>query len=343
MEKPLIGRAFEALSMKPPLVHSITNYVTVNDCANALLAIGASPIMSDEPADVADIAGICDALTINIGTLNEQSIKGMFLAGGRAGELGHPIVLDPVGAGASKLRTDTASGLLDRLPVTVIRANMSEARAVAGAAATTRGVDVCPDDVVTRKNLTESARFARDLAARTGTVVAVTGPIDLVADARRAFAVSNGSPLQGRITGAGCMLSCICAAYAAANGDDLLEGVLAAVVHMGLAGEQAAARMGGQDGNGAFRGYLLDALFTMDKDALCAGARVEQLPDAGDAGDAGDASDAGDAEGAAESAAEGEAEGAATASDAAGAPAAGAAAATAPPAAGAPAAPAAGA
>ncbi|MCL1796744.1 MAG: hydroxyethylthiazole kinase [Eggerthellaceae bacterium] len=270
-----IKKAFEALPSQAPLVHNITNYVTVNDCANALLAIKASPIMSDEPDDVVDITSICNALTINIGTLNEQSIKGMFLAGERAGELGHPIVLDPVGAGASKLRTDTASDLLDRLNITVIRANMSEARALAGAAATTRGVDVCPDDVVTRENLHESARFACELAARTNAVVVITGPIDLVANAHQAYAISNGSPLQSRITGAGCMLSCICAAYAAANEETLIEGMLAATVHMGLAGEQAAARMGANDGNGAFRSYLLDALYTMNADTLCAGAKIE--------------------------------------------------------------------
>ncbi|MCL2889316.1 MAG: hydroxyethylthiazole kinase [Eggerthellaceae bacterium] len=290
MEEFILTKAFKATRAKAPLVHSITNYVTVNDCANALLAIGASPIMSDEPADVADITGICDALTINIGTLNEQSIQAMLVAGARAGELGHPIVLDPVGAGASLLRRETASELLDTLPISVIRCNMSEAKALCGISERTRGVDVCPDDVVTRENLPESLRFARGLAARNGAVVAITGPIDIVAGAERAFAVYNGSPLQGKITGSGCMLSCICAAYVAAAACDpstasapfgLLDALLASVVHMGLAGEIAQRRMRPEDGNGAYRSYLLDALYCMDAAALEAWAKVEEFTSGG--------------------------------------------------------------
>ena len=260
-----------------PLVHNITNYVTVNDCANALLAIGASPIMSHEPADVRDIQTICGGLTLNIGTLDERSIAGMFAAGERAGELGHPIVLDPVGVGASALRTKTAGDLLDRLSVSVIRGNMSEVKALAGGAASTRGVDVCPDDAVTEGNLAASAAFARAFSAKTSAVVAITGAIDIVADAERAFAIRNGSALMGRITGAGCMLSCVCAAFAVANPDALLDSQVAAVAGMGLAGQVAEERMGGLDGNGSFRTYLLDALFNLGGDALEAGARVEEL------------------------------------------------------------------
>lgn len=260
-----------------PLVHNITNYVTVNDCANALLAIGGSPIMSDEPKDVADITSICGGLVLNIGTLNKRSIKGMHVAASRAAELNHPIVLDPVGAGASALRTQTAADLLDKYPIAVIRANMSEAKALAGGAATTRGVDVCPDDAVTEDNLAESAAFAKSLAAQTGAVVAITGAIDLIADAERAYAIRNGSPVMGKITGAGCMLTSVCAAYAVANKESLLEAMVAAVAGMGLAGEMAAARMTPQDGNGSFRTYLLDALYNLTGDTLEAGAKVEEL------------------------------------------------------------------
>ena len=191
MEAFALKRALDNVRAGSPLVHNITNYVTVNDCANALLAIGASPIMSDEPADVEDITSICGGLTLNIGTLNERSIEGMFAAGERSSELGHPIVLDPVGAGASALRTRVAGDLLDKLAVSVIRGNMSEMKALAGGAAATRGVDVCPDDAVTEDNLAAGAAFARDFAAKTGAVVAITGAIDIVADADRAFAIRN--------------------------------------------------------------------------------------------------------------------------------------------------------
>lgn len=277
MEPFALQRALDNVRATAPLVHNITNYVTVNDCANALLAIGASPIMSDEPADVEDIASICGGLTLNIGTLNERSIQGMFAAGERASELGHPIVLDPVGAGASALRTRTAGDLLDKLAVSVIRGNMSEVKALAGGSAATRGVDVCPDDAVCEDNLAAGAAFARAFAAKTGAVVAITGAIDIVADAERAYAVRNGSPLMGRITGAGCMLSCACTAFAVANPGATLDAMAAAVAGMGLAGQVAQNRMSGYDGNGSFRTYLLDALYNLDGAALEAGAKVEQL------------------------------------------------------------------
>ena len=277
MEAFALKKALDNVRATTPLVHNITNYVTVNDCANALLAIGASPIMSDEPADVEDIQTICGGLVLNIGTLNERTIAGMFAAGERAGALGHPIVLDPVGAGASALRTQTAGNLLDKLDMSVVRGNMSEVKALAGAAAATRGVDANPNDAVTEENLAESAAFVRVLAAKTNAIVAVTGAIDVVADAERAFAVRNGTPLMGRITGAGCMLSCLVAAFVAANPDAPLEATTAAVTARGLAGQTAQKRMGGFDGNGSFRTYVLDALYRMDGEALEAGAQVEEL------------------------------------------------------------------
>lgn len=277
MEPFALKRAVDQLKHSTPLIHCITNYVTVNDCANALLAIGASPIMSDEPADVADISSICDALVLNIGTLNARSVEAMRVAGARSAELGHPIVLDPVGAGASALRTSTASALLDELPIAVVRGNMSEIKALAGASASTRGVDVNPEDAVTEENLAASARFACGLAERTGGVVAVTGTIDIVADAKRAFAVRNGTPLMSRITGTGCVLTCLAAAFVAANPEARLEAVVAAVAAEGLAGQRAEARMATADGNLSFRSYLIDALFNMTGAALEEGALVERV------------------------------------------------------------------
>ena len=276
MEKTALSDALRRVRQTTPLVHCITNYVTVNDCANALLACGGSPIMSDEPRDVADIQAICGGLVLNIGTLNERTIEGMKAAGAKASELGHPIVLDPVGAGASALRTETAGMLLDSYDVKVIRANMSEVKALAGASVATRGVDVNPDDVVTEENLSTSAAFVKQVAAKTGAVMAVTGAIDIVADAGQAFAIRNGVPIMGKITGAGCMLSCIVAAYAVANHDALLESVVAAVANMGIAGEIAETRMQPVDGNASFRTYLIDALYNMNGQALEAVSRVEE-------------------------------------------------------------------
>lgn len=277
MDTKELGEALGRVRATTPLIHCITNYVTVNDVANALLACGGSPIMADDPDDARDITAICGGLVLNIGTLNGRTIEGMRAAGARAGELGHPIVVDPVGAGASALRTSTAAELIDTLPVTVVRGNMSEIKAVSGAAAATRGVDVNPDDAVTERNLAESASFARRLASEIGCVVAVTGAIDVVADADRAVAVRNGRPIMGRITGTGCMLDAIIAAYVTANPDRPLEACAAAVAGWGLAGELAEARMEGPDGNASFRAYLIDAAYNMDAAALEAGARVEEL------------------------------------------------------------------
>jgi hydroxyethylthiazole kinase len=272
-----LAHALEAVRANVPLVHCITNYVTVNDCANALLACGGSPIMSDEPDDVVDITSICGGLVLNIGTLNKRTIAGMHAAGKQATVLAHPIVLDPVGAGASALRTKTAGELLDAYGIAVIRGNMSEVKALAGAAAATRGVDVNPDDVVTDQNLRESASFAKNLAQKTDSIVAITGAIDIVADANHAFAIRNGSPIMGKMTGAGCMLSCIVSAYAVANPENMLAGVAAAIAGEGLAGQIAAARMASVDGNGSFRTYLLDAIYNMDAAMLEQGALVQEV------------------------------------------------------------------
>ena len=195
---PAVARALEELRRQRPLIHHITNFVTMTDCANATLAIGASPTMTNAVEEVAEMAAAARALVLNLGTLQAWTLEAMLAAGKSAAAHGVPIVFDPVGAGASDLRTDTASALLDELPVTLLRGNMSEIKAVAGAAAATRGVDANPDDAVTDANLTESAAFARSLAAKAGCVVAVTGAIDLVADADRAYAVRNGLPVMGK-------------------------------------------------------------------------------------------------------------------------------------------------
>lgn len=272
-----LASCLDSTRSREPLVHCITNYVTINDCANAVLGCGGSPIMGDEGDDIADITSICDALVINIGGLHPDVITGMFAAGARAGELGHPIILDPVGAGASQQRTEVSGKLLQELPISVVRGNMSEIKAIAGIGTATRGVDVSSSDIVTDRNLSESAAFARMLASKLNTVIAITGAIDVVADANHAIAIRNGVPLMGKITGAGCMLTCLVASYVAANPGDPLTATVAAIAGEGLAGQIAASRMGKLDGNGTFRTYLLDAIFNMDATRLATGALIEEL------------------------------------------------------------------
>ena len=178
----MLGNCLENVRKNVPLVHNITNYVTVNDVANVLLACGGSPIMSDEPEDVVDITSICGGLNINIGTLNQRSIKAMFLAGRKAQELGHKILLDPVGAGASALRTDTAVKLMDEIKFSVIRGNISEIKTLALGSGTTKGVDADVADAVTEETLDSAVAFVKRFAKESGSIVAITGAIDLVSD-----------------------------------------------------------------------------------------------------------------------------------------------------------------
>ena len=271
----MLGDCLARVRETCPLIHNITNYVTVNDVANSLLACGASPIMADDIDDAPDITQICGGLNINIGTLNARTIPGMFAAGRRANELGHPVVLDPVGAGASKLRTETAYRLLDEVRFACIRGNISEIKMLALGAGTTRGVDADVADRVTPENLDAAVAFAKAFAARCGAVVAITGAIDIVADGSRAFCITNGTPAMSGITGTGCMLSALVAAFLVANPEEPLEAVAAAVCMMGLAGELGEARMGALDGNASLRTYLNDAICRMTPAQLDAGAKSE--------------------------------------------------------------------
>ena len=269
------GECLENVHSKMPLIHNITNYVTVNDVANVLLACGGSPIMSDEPEDVADITAICGGLNINIGTLNQRSIEAMFVAGRKANELNHQLLLDPVGAGASALRTNTAVKLMKELKLTVIRGNISEIKTLALGSGTTKGVDADVADKVTDENLDDSIRFVKNFAKESGTIVAVTGAIDLVSDGEKCYVIRNGRPEMGQITGTGCQLSGMMTAFVAANPDNRLEAAAAAVCMMGLAGEIGWSRMTEGDGNSTYRNRIIDAIYNMDGETLEKGAKYE--------------------------------------------------------------------
>lgn len=265
----------ENVKMKSPLIHNITNYVTVNDCANIILACGASPIMADDKDEVEEITTICGGLNINIGTLNSRTIEAMVLAGKKTNELGHPAVLDPVGAGASALRTDTAKRLLDEINFTVIRGNISEIKTLAGTSAATQGVDANVADKVTEENLGGAIAFAKAFAKKTGAIIAITGAIDIVCDEKNAYVIRNGHPMMAAITGTGCQLSALTAAYITANPDDTLGAAAAAVCAMGLAGEIAYARLTEPDGNSSYRNYIIDAIYNMTPEQLDKGANYE--------------------------------------------------------------------
>ena len=248
----MLGICLDNVRKTVPLVHNITNYVTVNDVANILLACGGSPIMSDEPEDVEDITSICGGLNINIGTLNQRSIQGMHRAGKKAAQLHHVLLLDPVGAGASALRTNTAVDLMEQLPFTVIRGNISEIKTLALGSGKTRGVDADVSDAVSDENLDSAVAFVKDFAQRSHAIVAVNG--------QRCFVIRNGRPEMGKITGTGCQLSGMMTAFVVANPDRRLEAAAAAVCAMGLAGETGWSRMAPGDGNSTYRNRIIDAV-----------------------------------------------------------------------------------
>lgn len=272
MESISYKNVMENVEKCPSLVHCITNYVTVNDVANIILASGASPIMADDKKEVEDITSICTSLVINIGTLNERTIESMLLAGKKANELGHPVVFDPVGAGASKFRTETAQRLMQQIKFSVIRGNISEIKTLCQGSTTTMGVDADEADIVTKKNMHSMIAMAQKLSADTGAVVAITGAIDLIVDAKRAYAVYNGNADMARITGTGCMLDGVIGGFTGSNQENILDAVVTAIVAMGLCGEYAREKC---QGTSSMKMYLIDAMSNLTIEKLERGKKVE--------------------------------------------------------------------
>jgi hydroxyethylthiazole kinase len=256
------GELLAAMRAKRPLVHCITNYVAMQIAANVLLAAGASPAMVHAPEESGDFAAIADALTVNIGTLSPHWVLGMTLAADSAARAGRPWVFDPVAVFASDFRREAAARLLALRP-TVIRGNASEILALAGAQAAGQGADA--GDAVDA-----AAEHAADLARRTGAVIAVTGPVDLVTDGARAARVANGAAVMPQVTALGCALTGLVGGFLTA-GDDPFEATVAALAFYGLAGERAAARTAGP---GSFPPAFLDQLAALTPADLDAGARI---------------------------------------------------------------------
>lgn len=274
----MIEKILTGVKSKTPLVHNITNYVTVNDCANIILACGGAPIMADDKEEVEEITSICNSLVINIGTLNERTIHSMLLAGKRANELGHPVILDPVGAGASKLRTDTTFKLLEQVKFSVIRGNSSEIKTVSQGSGSTKGVDADINDAVKEETLGDAVRFAKELSKKTGAVIAITGAIDIVADENHAFVIRNGHPMMSKITGTGCMLTTVIGAFCGANGTDLLEATATAVCAMGLCGELAQKKMLELNaGTSTLKTLLIDEMSRLTIEGLKEGMKIERM------------------------------------------------------------------
>jgi hydroxyethylthiazole kinase len=261
------GTTLRELRERKPLVHQITNYVVMNETANATLALGALPVMAHAREEVEEMVALASALVLNIGTLSEHWIEAMLLAGGAASARGIPVVLDPVGAGATAYRTDTARRILEDVRVTVLRGNPGEVATLVGADAEVRGVESIASGL-------EPAELAREAGRQLGIVASVTGPVDHVSDGERVLAVANGHPLLAAVTGTGCMSSALTGCFLAVKPEEPLEAAAEALAAFGIAAEDAAA---GADGPGTFHARLYDALAALDPDTLDGRARISEL------------------------------------------------------------------
>jgi hydroxyethylthiazole kinase len=257
------GESLRRLRERKPLVHQITNYVVMNETANATLALGALPVMSHAREEVEEMVALAGALVLNIGTLSPDWVEAMLLAGRAANGRGVPVVLDPVGAGATRYRTETAKRILDEVDVAVLRGNAGEVATLVGIEAEVRGVESIGAGG-------DPAELARAAARSLGVVASVTGPVDHVSDGERVAAIANGHPLLAAITGTGCMSSAITGCFLAVA-DSPFDGAVEALVAFGTAGEDAArvAR-----GPGSFHVALYDALAALDPARLDARAKI---------------------------------------------------------------------
>ncbi len=258
-----VGTSLLQLREQKPLVHQITNYVVMNETANATLALGALPVMAHAPEEVEEMVGFAGALVLNIGTLSSHWVAAMLAAGRAANARGIPVVLDPVGAGATSYRTETARRILGEVDVAVLRGNAGEIAALAGVEAEMRGVESIG-------GVSDPAQLAREAARALGAVASVTGPVDHVSDGDRAAAIANGDPMLATITGTGCMSSAVTGCFAAVAASPF-DAAVEALVAFGVAGEDAAREARGP---GSFHVNLYDALAALDPSTIDGRARV---------------------------------------------------------------------
>jgi hydroxyethylthiazole kinase len=258
------GATLAALRERRPLVHNITNYVVMNETANAILALGALPVMAHAREEVEEMVGLAGALVVNIGTLSPPWVEAMIAAGAAANARGVPVVLDPVGAGATRYRTETAKRFLDTIDVAVLRGNAGEVATLVGVEAEVRGVESVGVEG-------DPAELAREAARTLGVVASVTGPVDHVSDGDRTARIANGHELLASITGTGCMSTAITGCFLAAK-EDAFEAAVEALVAFGVAGEDAAAEARGP---GSFHVALYDALAALDATSLTGRGQVD--------------------------------------------------------------------
>lgn len=256
-----------------PLIHCITNYVTINDCANAVLAIGGSPSMANEAPEIKEFVEIAGCTVINLGTLLSDQIEPMKIAATHTKETNTPLVLDPVAVGVTKLRNSVTENIIKRSEPYVIRGNISEIKAIAKIfsiiddANRGKGVDVSDDDIINRDNLDANASIVKETAEKLNTTIAASGPVDIISDGEKTYYIGNGKPIMSKITGSGCMLTCVIGSFASVT--DPLEAAVTGTLSVDIAGELAYQKVKrNNEGSGSFRTYLIDELYKMDKETI---------------------------------------------------------------------------
>ena len=277
-----IDETLKNIKEKNALTHCITNSVTINDCANAVLAIGGSPFMAEDAEELEEVVTIADVLVINIGKLSKDQIEAMKISCETADKTNTPIILDPVGVGVTELRNKTTVDLIKNHNITAIRGNISEIKAIAklfgvlNESNTAKGVDVNAEDVITEENLKANGNLICELASKLNTVILASGPIDILTDGETTIAIDNGDDMMPLITGSGCMLSSIVGSCI--GGSSPLEGSLVAILAMNIAGEKARAKVEEKDeGTGSFRTYLIDYLYKTNSESLINESNIKIL------------------------------------------------------------------
>ncbi|MCQ4725187.1 hydroxyethylthiazole kinase [Anaerotignum faecicola] len=267
---------FKNIENKKPIVHNISNIVTVNDCANITLAAGGSPTMADNPDEVEDITKACAGFVINMGNISDYLVESMIRAGKMNNNIGHPVVLDPVGAGAAAKRNSVLFKLMENVNFSVIRGNISEIKFLATGSGAAKGVDADENDKVTYENLDKTVGFAKELSRKTGAVIAISGEFDIISDSTRAYIIKNGHNIMSKVTGTGCMLSSLIGVFCSANPDDILNAAAVAVSSFGYAGELAYKKtVETEGGTSSFRMHLIDYVSKMTADVFKEGAKIE--------------------------------------------------------------------
>lgn len=252
----------QSVKSKKPLIHYITNPISINDCANMILAVGAKPIMAEHPLEVSEITAVSKSLGVNLGNITDNNMKSMLISGKTAYENKISQVIDLVGVGCSKLRLDYARKFISECHPNVIKGNMSEIKAIYGIKSNAQGIDVGAGDIVTEQNFSKNIEIIKTLSMGTGAVVAATGVVDIISNGTYTYVIKNGCEMLSMMTGTGCMLTGIIASYISSG--SILEGTVLAIALMGICGELSQH----VKGTGSFRTELIDNMFNISDDMI---------------------------------------------------------------------------